>query len=249
MSQYILIVSNWKMNLNIDTASQLVCCLKNQSQLKSKLVKSIICPQFLLIPEISKYIKQLENTYLGAQDCHHEKSGAYTGSSSIELLKYYKCEYSIIGHSERRIFQNESNLEVFKKAELLNNNEIIPIICIGEPKTVRDENKVNDFLAKQILASIPKKLDKIIIAYEPIWAIGTGDTPKNEEILAVRNFIESFLCNNGYSGNISILYGGSVSSSNFGSILKESKVNGMLIGSASINQNEIQKIFNYCNFI
>ena len=247
MSQYISIVSNWKMNLNIDTAIKLVNYLKNETQIKSKLVKSIICPQFLLIPEICKYIKDLENTYLGAQDCHHESSGAYTGCTSIELLKYYKCKYSIIGHSERRTFQNESNLEIFKKAKLLKNNNIIPIICIGEPKNIRDDNQVNDFLAKQILGSIPKKLDEVIIAYEPIWAIGTGITPKNEEILAVRNFIENFLKNNGYSDNISILYGGSVSSSNFSYILQESKVNGMLIGGASINQKEIQEILNYGN--
>ena len=248
MSQYILIVSNWKMNLNIDTASSLINNLRNNSQIVTKFVKSIICPQFLLIPEISKKIEKLDNTYLGAQDCHYENSGAFTGSSSVELLKHYKCKYSIIGHSERRLFQNENNSDIFRKAQLLNDNKIIPIICVGEPKNVRDANKVNDYLAAQILGSIPKNLDEVIIAYEPIWAIGSGITPRNKEILDIKNFIESFLRNNAFKSKFSILYGGSVDSSNFTEILKESKVNGMLIGSASINAIEIQKILNYCNF-
>ncbi len=247
MFQNTLIVSNWKMNLNLSSAYKLVKSLEDLKLPKSKTIKHIICPQFLLIPEISKIIKN-KDILIGSQDCHYKTNGSFTGDSSIQMIKHYNCKYSIVGHSERRIVHNETNEIVYDKADLLSKNKLIPIICIGESIEIRKKNKIFETLSKQILESIPKSLEYIIIAYEPIWAIGTGVIPSIQEIFEVKDFVINFLKKNKFSEKVSFLYGGSVDSSNIGEIIKKSQVNGVLVGGASIKFNEIKKILSYCYF-
>ena len=247
MSQNKLIVSNWKMNLNIKNSIKIITNITSLNLPRLRNCKNIICPQFLLIPKISEIIKDKDIT-LGAQDCHYEEKGAFTGDSSIEMIKSFNCKYSIIGHSERRQYYNESNENIYKKASQLQKNKLIPIICIGESLDQRKKHTYLKVLSKQIIECIPKELKDIVIAYEPIWSIGTGITPSSNEILEVISFVKNFLKENKYSHKSSILYGGSVNSANIDSIIRISRADGVLIGGASINTNEINKILSYFYF-
>ncbi len=247
MSQNKLIVSNWKMNLNIKNSIKIITNMASLNLPKLRNCKNIICPQFLLIPKILEITKD-KDIILGSQDCHYEEKGAFTGDSSIEMIKSYNCKYSIIGHSERRQYYNESNENVHKKATILQKNKLTPIICIGESLDQRKKNIHLNVLSKQIVECIPKELKDIVIAYEPIWSIGTGITPSSDEILEVISFIRNFLKKNNFSDKSSILYGGSVNSANIDLIISASKADGVLIGGASIETNEINKILSYFYF-
>ena len=135
------------------------------------------------VEEISKYIYEARPLKLGAQDCGFEESGQFTGDISVKLLLEVNCEYVIVGHSERRKYHYETNEIVAKKALIASKNNIIPIICVGESKEIRDQNKHFEFVKEQLIKSVPLvKSDKIIVAYEPIWAIGTGETAQISQI-------------------------------------------------------------------
>ena len=247
MRQVKLIVSNWKMNLNINDAEKLINNLeKIELNSKSK-IQNIVCPQFLLIPYISNLLSS-SKIILGSQDCHFKKSGSFTGDSSVELLKYYNCKYVILGHSERRSNYAESNLSVRKKCEIARNHNISPIVCIGESIDLRRKRKYLDFIINQLDECVEKNLRDIVIAYEPIWSIGSGMIPSFSEIQEIKRESINFLKEEKKIKDIKILYGGSVNSKNFNNIIKESGVDGALIGSASINADEITKIITNVNF-
>ena len=243
MCQVKLIVSNWKMNLNINQARTLTNKLK-KIQIKNNLIKNIICPQFILLPIISNIIKE-SDILLGAQDCHYKKFGAYTGDTSIELLKEVGCKYVIIGHSERRKEHHETNNIIRQKAQLVISEKLKPIICIGESLKERKNNKYLNILEEQLKVSIPHNLDEIIIAYEPIWSIGTGLVPTEEEIKEIKNFTYDFVFKSKNISKIFFLYGGSVNSENINEIFKLSDVNGALIGGSSLKFEEINKILTF----
>ena len=191
MTQNKLIVSNWKMNLNISDSRKLINKLVKSTQKIKSRIKIIICPQFLLIPQVSNMIKNTQ-IILGSQDCHYEKSGAFTGETSIELLKSFKCKYVILGHSERREHNDESNLIISKKIKITHKFNLKPIICIGESIDLRKKGKYLSFLESQLNECVPN-VKEIIIAYEPIWSIGTGLIPSSQEILEVNNFVKKYL--------------------------------------------------------
>ena len=243
MSQVKLIVSNWKMNLNISQARTLTNKLK-EIKIKNKLIKNIICPQFILLPIISNIIKE-SNILLGAQDCHYKKFGAYTGDTSIELIKEIGCKYVIIGHSERRDYKGETNNIIREKAQLVISEKLKPIICIGESLEERKNNKYISILEEQLKTCIPDYLDEIIIAYEPIWSIGTGLVPTVDEIKEIKNFTCEYVFQSKKISKIFFLYGGSVNSKNIYEIFKLSDVNGALIGGSSLKFEEINKILTF----
>ncbi len=240
MPQNTLIVSNWKMNLNLISAKKLIEQIKDLTLPTNKKIKNIICPQFLLIPLISKLIKGTE-IILGSQDCHHEINGSFTGDSSIELIKSFDCKYVIIGHSERRNYHNELNNLIRKKADLVRKFGLCPIICIGESFQERKENNFLKVISSQLKECVEPKKD-VIIAYEPIWAIGSGLTPKIGEILEIKNYICNYLKKEKEIKKITFLYGGSVDSNNYFDIVDKTEINGALIGGASIKKYEINKI-------
>ena len=242
MLQNKLIVSNWKMNLNLISAKKLINKLKKMNY-TNKHIKNIVCPQFLLIPLIAELIKS-SNISLGAQDCHFAENGSYTGDSSITLIKKFGCKYVIIGHSERRNYHHEDNNLVKKKLILANKYNISPILCIGESLEIRKGKSYLKFLKKQLEECIPENLKNIIIAYEPIWSIGTGKTPTNQDIQEIRKYSSNFLNKKKNISNLTFLYGGSVNSKNSSDIIKGTLVDGLLIGGASIQENEITKILN-----
>ena len=216
-----LIIANWKCNpKTLAEAKKLFNAVKN--------TKAVICPPFVYLPFL-KY------EFLGAQDCHYEQSGAFTGEVSPKMLKDLGCKYVIIGHSERRIHFKETDEMINKKLKAALKVGLIPILCIGEKKGENVQKVISNQLKKD-LANIPKKdLAKIIIAYEPVWAIGTGDFCKPEKAKKALNFIKNKLPNN------KVLYGGSVNSKIAENYTKIG-FDGLLVGSASLNSKEFVKI-------
>lgn len=195
--------------------------------------------------EVIKYVYDSRPLTLGAQDCGVEDNGQYTGDVSAKLLKEVNCKYVIVGHSERRRIYGESNEVVMKKAISAIKNEITPIICVGEPKEIRDEGRHFDFVRQQIAKSVPLiKSKKLIIAYEPIWAIGTGLTADIAQITEMTSFIRQVFNNEvaNFFEEFYIIYGGSVSSSNSKDILSIKEVDGLLVGKASLQIDEFGKI-------
>jgi triosephosphate isomerase len=197
------------------------------------------------VDEISKYIYEARPLKLGAQDCGIEESGQYTGDISVKLLREVNCEYVIVGHSERRKYYHETNEIVAKKALIASKNNITPIICVGESKEIRDQNKHFEFVKEQLLNSIPLiNSNKIIVAYEPIWAIGTGETAQASQIEEMVKFIYEVYKNEvaQFVGEFLVIYGGSVNSENSSQILNIKGVEGLLVGKASLNVEEFTKI-------
>ncbi len=246
MTQNKLIVSNWKMNLGLSDSQKLVKQIIKSSQIFKPHIKKIICPQFLLIPHISDLIKKTK-ICLGSQDCHYQESGAFTGESSIQLLKKFNCKYVILGHSERREYNTETNLVILKKIQRVLKHDLNPILCIGESINLRKKNQYLEFLEKQLYEGVPST-EKIIIAYEPIWSIGSGLVPSFSDILEINNFVKKYLHERKQIKKVSFLYGGSVSSQNIKGIIENSNIDGALIGGSSLKAREISKIISIFNF-
>ena len=235
------IIANWKMNGQKDSY-KLVKSISNYCQkMKRKTSKVVICPPFTLLSELIKKEKKIK---FGGQDCHYKSEGAYTGSISANMLKTINCQYVILGHSERRIYQKETSRELNLKIESAINNNLTVIYCIGEKL---EEIKKRNIILKKQLSSLPKKIDpkKIIIAYEPVWAIGTGKVPSLNDINKIHEKIRHILSNLvslRFSKHVSILYGGSVNAVNSADILNLDHVDGALVGGASLKSKEFCKI-------
>ena len=245
MQKKTFIIANWKMNLSVNDAHKFIKKLDKLTYTKKKSKEIVVCAQFLLLPGLSKLFRA--NILLGSQDCHHELQGAYTGDSSIDLIKFFKCKYVIVGHSERRKYHFESNYLVKKKIDLISIKNLIPILCVGESLEERKKNKYKDKIYEQLNESISNKIKKLIVAYEPIWAIGTGKIPSYEEISEISNLIKDFFVKFRKNCNLSIIYGGSVDSLNFRKISEIQNINGALIGGSSLKYNELKKIISSIN--
>ena len=237
-----LIVANWKMNFLYKNAFNF--CKK--ILLKKKLIKNkfVICPPTTLILQLSSKFKGIT---FGAQDCHYEKLGAYTGDISALMLKDINCKHVIIGHSERRKYYFEDHIILKRKIESVINAGLIPIYCIGEDINIKRKDKTKNHLLRQLLNTLPKKnKNKIIIAYEPIWSIGTGNTPTVNEIEDVNLYIKKIITKINLSyEKTSILYGGSVNKHNSLVFLDNKNIDGLLIGGASLNLNIFSSILTY----
>jgi len=194
----------------------------------------IVCPTFL---NINLYNSKFD---LGSQNVSKNTKGAYTGEISAEDLKESNVKYCIIGHSERREYQKESLEDINEKIKRLEENNIIPILCVGETKEERDNNQVKDIIRKELESAIEgiNNVDNIIIAYEPIWSIGTGIIPTNEEIVEVFDFIKTILPNN------KILYGGSANDENIDTLKQIKQIDGYLLGGLSLKPDKLQVFIN-----
>ena len=237
------IVANWKMNLTINSSKELIESTEIAIRNLDSCIKVIICPQFPLIPVLNDYLDSSSLISIGAQDCHHEINGAFTGETSIELLKEFNCKYIISGHSERRLNNFESSNLVKRKIKRIIGSSLIPILCVGETLEDRKSNKYLEVISKQLLDSLPENINNILIAYEPIWSIGTGLIPELSQINEAAKHIKMFI--NGSEKKIkklSILYGGSVNSDNFLDIFNLVNIDGGLVGGASIKNNEFNKM-------
>ena len=236
-----LIAGNWKLNCNIKEAKDLSSSILNILRDKDLSSDVALFPPNIYIDTVKKIVKN-SNIFVGAQDCSIHISGAYTGDVSAQMLKDMKCKYIIVGHSERRIGKHETNNDVALKAKNVMENEMCPIICVGEDAKDRDAGNALNFIEKQLNESIPKNYKNFIIAYEPIWAIGSGKIPTIDSINEMFNMIRQWLLNNGIDNNIKILYGGSVNKDNAKEIFSSRDLGGLLIGGVSLKAQEFSEI-------
>ena len=233
-----LIAANWKMNTNIAEAAELATCI-NDEYIGKNGVEVLVCPPFTNIYQVEMTLKD-STIKIGAQNCYYEDKGAYTGEISVEMIKSIGCEYIIVGHSERRAIFADTDIIVNKKAQAVLKANMKPIICIGETLDERKSGETNLILETQLRDSLigisDSKAKDIVVAYEPVWAIGTGVSAELPQIKEAHYFIRGFLKERfGDDGeSIQILYGGSVKPSNAKDVLSIDNVNGALIGGASL---------------
>ena len=232
-----LIVANWKMNMTKASGISLVKSLSakiNRSNSSSREV--VVCPPFTLISEISKILKSSKIS-LGGQDCSTDSFGAFTGDISSLMLKDLGCKYVIVGHSERREHHNESEKIIKNKLDLALSLGLKVILCVGEKMQERKKGNTIGIITRQLQLSISKKCNNknTIIAYEPVWSIGSGVTPKDSEICDVHNFIKNKSSQLSIGDKpLMVLYGGSVNPKNSKNILSLQNVDGALVGGASL---------------
>ena len=206
-----------------------------------------LCPPGPLVPIVGWVIRE-GKVALGAQDCHPKEKGAHTGDTSAWLLKDVGCKYVIVGHSERRADHGETDAQVQAKAAAAHAAGLIPIVCVGETEAERDRGETAAIIQRQVEGSLPPgaTADNTVIAYEPVWAIGTGRTPTVPEIAEVHRQIRDLFANPHGAGALRILSGGSVKGSHAAQVLAAEGVNGALVGGASLDAADFWKIIEAC---
>lgn len=242
-----IVAANWKMYKTPQEGVDFISELSNLLLDKEK-PTIIFCPPFTSLFYMNEMISDLDMS-LGAQNVYFEKEGAFTGEISVNMLKSCSVQYVIIGHSERRYIFNESNKDTNRKIHTVLDNEIIPIFCVGEKLDDRESNNTRTILLEQLeegLAGVNiDALDRIIIAYEPVWAIGTGVNALPNQVQESHEMIRDILMelyDNNLNIDIPILYGGSVKPDNSEELINAKGVDGFLIGGASLNLDTFSKI-------
>jgi triosephosphate isomerase (TIM) len=237
-----IVVANWKMNMNLESISKFVDGFGSET-FSAEVVVCPPAPYLYLLDAMKK--QQNCNFSLGAQNVHAEKSGAYTGDVSAEQLLDVGCQYVIIGHSERRAI-GESNEFIHQKVKQALDNGLIPILCVGETEEERKLGKTNSVVEEQVLSALQNLLDisKVIVAYEPVWAIGTGQSAVPEQAQEVHQFIRSVLIKHFgvLASQLPILYGGSAKPDNAKDYSAMSDIDGLLVGGASLKADDFKKI-------
>ena len=237
------VIANWKMNGNSSFKKIFTAIDKHLKSKNCKMPNVIVCPPFTLINTLASF--KNSKIKIGAQDTHEESSGAFTGCISSEMIKDIGAKFVIIGHSERRQYFHEDVKLLSKKILAAHNVNLKVIFCIGE---VKSEIKNRLSVLRKQLKSLPDNLNpkNLIIAYEPVWAIGTGLTPSLKQIdqihLSIRTILKS---KPSFSKDVSILYGGSVNAKNASKILSLDNVDGALVGGSSLKIKEFSKIIDY----
>lgn len=243
-----IIAGNWKMNNNIseskDLISKLIAALNNETINCGV----IICPPFTSLTEADSLIKD-SVVKLGAQNMYFEENGAFTGEISASMIKSTGCEYVILGHSERRTIFGESDATINKKIITALKHDLKPIFCCGETLKEREKNVTKDIIKRQILEGLKnltaENMKNIIVAYEPVWAIGTGKTASPAQAQEVHEFIRSLIRENFSSeiaDNIVIQYGGSVKPDNASELLSQKDIDGALVGGACLKADSFMAI-------
>lgn len=244
-----IIAGNWKMNNTIEEGLKLVEELK--SLVKDAKCDVVVCPPFIALDAVLKAVKGT-NIKVGAQNMHFEEKGAYTGEVAPQMLTQMGVEYVIIGHSERRQYFNETDETVNKKVKKALEHNLIPIACCGESLEERETNVTEEVLGKQIRVDLAgltaEQVEKVVVAYEPIWAIGTGktatDEQANETIAYIRGVIAS-MYGKEVADKVRIQYGGSVKPNTIKAQMAQSDIDGALVGGASLKAEDFAGIVNY----
>ncbi len=245
-----VIAGNWKMNKTVAEAVALA------SEIKEKVagvenVKIIVCPVFTAVKSVADVLKG-SNVKVGAQDMYWETSGAFTGEVSGEMLKEAGAEYVIIGHSERRQYFGETNETVNKKLKKAHSIGLKPIVCIGETLADRESGATEAVVEKQVregfVGLTAEEMKGTIVAYEPVWAIGTGKTATAEQAEAVHAFVRSLisqLWDKETADAVVIQYGGSMKPENVASLLAQPDIDGGLIGGAALKADSFEKLVKF----
>jgi triosephosphate isomerase len=240
------IAGNWKMNTTVVEAEELVCDMLNTLD-TIKGVEKVLCPPFVSLVAINMML-QGSSIKLGAQNMHFETKGAYTGEISPVMLAEL-CEYVILGHSERRWYFGETDEIVNKKIRAALENKLKPILCVGERLEENETGKTKEVISKQVsqgLNSVKLARD-LVIAYEPVWAIGTGKAASGEQAAATIKFIRHIIAKlwgKDVAQELRILYGGSVTSDNIAEFISQPEIDGALVGGGSLKAEEFLSIVN-----
>ena len=247
MKRKTLIAGNWKMNGLLEDGTALAKAVALEAKKRgSQGCEFLVCPPFTLLTSVKKALRG-SKVGLGAQDCHVAASGAHTGDISPQMLKDLGCSYVIVGHSERRADHHETSVLVCQKAESAHRAGLKAIICVGETESERDSGKTLAVCQKQIKESVPQDAtaENTVIAYEPVWAIGTGKTPTVADVAEVHGAIRAEIAQKlgkAVAAKMRILYGGSVKPSNASQLLSLEDVDGGLVGGASLKAADFMGI-------
>lgn len=244
-----VIAGNWKMNKTVSEAVELI------SDIKSLIadvidVEIVVAPPFLAIYRVAQEAKGF-NIHVSAQDLFWEEEGAYTGAVSPKMLSDVGCEYVIIGHSERRQYFGETDETVNKKIQSSLQHGLIPIFCVGETLQHREAGETFSIIEAQVRRGLsglsPSDMEDVIIAYEPVWAIGTGRTATGEQAEEIHSFIRKLLKEiyKDTADSIRILYGGSVKPDNIDGLMAKPNIDGALVGGASLKADDFARIVKY----
>lgn len=238
-----IVAGNWKMNKTYGEGRALATEIVEK--LKPSDTKVVLCTPYIHLPLVQDLVKDVTNLYVAAQNCHQEDRGAYTGEISVEMLSSIGVSYVVLGHSERREYFAESDELLAKKVDKVLKAGLLPIFCCGESLEIRDAGTHVAHVEAQIKASLfhlgPEDFNKIVIAYEPIWAIGTGRTASPEQAQEMHAAIRALLAIK-YGSEVAdvtpILYGGSVNAGNAAVLFAQPDVDGGLVGGASLKADE-----------
>ncbi len=231
-----LIVGNWKMNGSLELAQAIAGALREQALKSQPKNEVVVCPPF-------PYLLYLRHHFVGTglkvggQNCHAQESGAHTGDISAKMLADIGCSYVIVGHSERRNGHQESDTLVCDKAEAAQQAGLTAIICVGENRPQREKGRTLEVLREQVTHSVPKTstAQNVVLAYEPLWAIGTGQSARAAELSPIYKFLRQLLRDQVTDGyKIRMLYGGSVTPENAQEFIAETLIDGVLVGGASL---------------
>lgn len=241
------IVGNWKMNLTLEEGVEFAKSLRKSLQNKNEIISGI-CPPFTFLKDISRALEG-SSICVGAQNIHSEKNGAYTGEISALMVKDAGCTHVLVGHSERRHLFGEIDSFINAKMKTALSIDLKPIFCIGETLNEREEGKteyvVKNQLKNGLLGIARNHVEELVIAYEPVWAIGTGKTASPEQANEVHSFIRGFLTDEygkDVAGSVYIQYGGSVKPENTKELIAQPEIDGLLVGGASIKLESFLKI-------
>lgn len=241
-----LVIANWKMNLDLEGVRRWCQAFESSWGTLPVGAQVVVCPSFVHMLFLSGRLLEI-GFFLGAQDCAPQENGAYTGDVSAAMLKDAGCTYVIVGHSERRLQHGEKDAVIHEKMQQVFAQKMIPILCVGETLEERQEGLTQKVLTKQMHKGLPKSAGQpCVIAYEPVWAIGTGNVPQPIEIEKAHRVIAELLEEMGYPPQTPILYGGSVAPSNARALFDVPGVDGFLVGGASLDGNHFQKIIDSC---
>ena len=244
----LIIAGNWKMNKTVAEASSLVNDIKLELG-KVKEVDIVVCPPFTALESVSKSILETKNIRLGAQNMSENNFGAFTGEICAGMLKEFSVRYVILGHSERRQYQKESDALIAKKALAAHTATLKPIVCVGETLAEREGNQTEQVLDTQVRGSLAglsrDQMVETIIAYEPVWAIGTGKTATTQQAQDAHAFIRGLLAkmfDDATARRVRIQYGGSVKPANARELMSQPDVDGALVGGASLESRSFADI-------
>ncbi|MCX5669659.1 MAG: triose-phosphate isomerase [Candidatus Omnitrophica bacterium] len=242
-----MIAGNWKMYKTIKDGQELAVALKRELY-KVENVDIVICPAYTLLAYLADDLED-SNIVIGAQDIYWQEEGAFTGEVSAAMLKDAGCQYVIVGHSERRQFFGDTNETVNKKIKACLRHGLTPIVCVGENLQERESNKTFEVIQNHIQGSLAEisalDMAKIVIAYEPVWAIGTGKTATADQAQEVHKYIRDLLrkmYGEEVAGSVRIQYGGSVKPENITELIGKPDVDGALVGGASLKVDSFSAI-------